>query len=326
MYQLFGMEVSPYSVKVRAQLRYKNIAHQWRLRNRENEADFQAHARLPIIPLLICPDGKALQDSTPIMMHIEDVHPEASLIVPDAALNFLSLAIEEAADEWLLKAMFHYRWNYEADRIDSSMRLAKASVPEGKDPTNYANAIAAHLMTRREPLGCTADNATAIEAWLPLVSTPLNAHLMQHRYLFGDHMSLGDLGLASMYYELFSDPTPRQRLSEFNAIAQWLTHCMDCSHRDDGQFASWDDLAETLLPFLQAFLVDQYLPWATANQAALASNGTLSVHISGYDFQQPAQKYPAKTWQALKQQWQALPSEAKAQINSGLPGASVFLG
>jgi glutathione S-transferase len=64
MYRLFGMEVSPYSVKVRALLRFKQLPFEWVLRSQANEAEFREHAKVPLIPLLLTPSG-AMQDSTP---------------------------------------------------------------------------------------------------------------------------------------------------------------------------------------------------------------------------------------------------------------------
>ena len=65
LYRIFGAEMSPYSVKVRAYFRYKAIPHQWILRNAESQADYQEHAKLPIIPLVVTPQAAGIQDSTP---------------------------------------------------------------------------------------------------------------------------------------------------------------------------------------------------------------------------------------------------------------------
>ena len=72
MLVIFGSESSPYSVKVRAYCRYKEIAHSWRVRNAENQDDYVkvlqlCKRRLPLIPIVQKPDGSAMQDSTPIM-------------------------------------------------------------------------------------------------------------------------------------------------------------------------------------------------------------------------------------------------------------------
>ena len=49
-YRIIGAEMSPYSVKVRAYFRYKGIPHQWILRNAASQAEFEKHAKMPIIP------------------------------------------------------------------------------------------------------------------------------------------------------------------------------------------------------------------------------------------------------------------------------------
>jgi hypothetical protein len=64
-YRIFGAEMSPYSVKVRSYFRYKGIPHQWILRIGDSQAEFETHARMPIIPLLVTPAGTSVQDPTP---------------------------------------------------------------------------------------------------------------------------------------------------------------------------------------------------------------------------------------------------------------------
>ncbi|MEO6698547.1 MAG: glutathione S-transferase family protein [Paraperlucidibaca sp.] len=320
MYQLFGMEVSPYSVKVRAFLRFKGLPHEWLLRTKANEPAFIEKAKLPLIPLLITPAGDGIQDSTPIMNFLEHEHSSPSAQLTDPALNFLAYAIEEAADEWLIKAMFHYRWNYEADRIDASMRLAKASVAPGKDPTSYAEKIALFLMARREPLGCTSGNAEAIEAQLDETALRLDQHLGEHRFVFGETISYADFGLASMFYELLSDPTPRQRLAKLAHIRRWVDSVMAGADSYIGHATSWAALAPTLTPLLEHLLLHTYLPWARANAAHVAAGELFTVHIQGHELVQPAQKYPAKSWQTLQQHWQALSDAERVSANNYLNG------
>ena len=129
VYRIFGSELSPYSVKVRSYFRYKKIPHQWVVRDSTNQDEFQRHAKLPLIPLVIAADGRALQDSTPIIEQLERVHPEPSIHPADPALAFLSALIEEYADEWGNKPMFHYRWRYEADQDSAAERLARSMMP-----------------------------------------------------------------------------------------------------------------------------------------------------------------------------------------------------
>jgi hypothetical protein len=49
-YRIFGSELSPYSVKVRSYLRYKNIPYEWVIRGSSNMEEFSKLAKLPLIP------------------------------------------------------------------------------------------------------------------------------------------------------------------------------------------------------------------------------------------------------------------------------------
>src|ERR1700743_2217413 len=106
LYRIFGAEMSPYSVKVRSYFRYKAIPHQWILRNPASHAEYQKHAKLPIIPLVVTPEGVA---------------------------GFISALIEEFGDEWGNKWMFHYRWTRDVDQLCSAGRLARMHAPTASE-------------------------------------------------------------------------------------------------------------------------------------------------------------------------------------------------
>ena len=71
IYRIFGSEMSPYSVKTRSYFRYKQIPHEWLLRNGEQLEEYKKYARLPIVPTVATPDDEGLQDSTPIIELME---------------------------------------------------------------------------------------------------------------------------------------------------------------------------------------------------------------------------------------------------------------
>ena len=151
-HRIFGSELSPYSVKVRSYFRYKGIPHEWLERGPSNIAEYQKHAKLPLIPLVITPDEQGLQDSTPILETMEARVPEPSIHPTDEALAFLSALVEEFGDEWGNKWMFHYRWARAADQDSAAERmrlpLFEALVVHVEDPLEGQRAFHAHRWPR----------------------------------------------------------------------------------------------------------------------------------------------------------------------------------
>src|SRR5205814_1759156 len=137
-YRIIGAEMSPYSVKMRAYFRYKAIPHQWILRNAASQAEYEKYAKMPIIPLVITPDGAGIQDSTPIIDAIEQRYPEPSIHPVDPVACFISTLIEEFGDEWGNKWMFHYRWARDVDQISSAGRIARMRAPNAGEAEHKA--------------------------------------------------------------------------------------------------------------------------------------------------------------------------------------------
>ena len=75
MYQLIGFNPSPYSVKMRAVLRYRRLPFIWDNRTDAREVA-QRHRLPPVIPVLVMPDGAVMNDSTPLI-HELDPHLSA---------------------------------------------------------------------------------------------------------------------------------------------------------------------------------------------------------------------------------------------------------
>ena len=106
---------------------------QWILRNAASQAEYEKHAKMPIIPLVVTPDGTGIQDSTPIIDQVEKLHPEPSIHPGDTVTRFISALIEEFGDEWGNKWMFHYRWARDVDQISSAGRIARMRAPDASE-------------------------------------------------------------------------------------------------------------------------------------------------------------------------------------------------
>ena len=243
LYRIFGAEMSPYSVKVRSYFRYKAIPHQWILRNAESQADYQAHAKLPIIPLVVTPQQNGIQDSTPIIDQLEKLFPQPS-VHPDGVAQFVSALIEEFGDEWGNKWMFHYRWGREVDQRASAGRIARMQAPNASDEAHAALAekIRTRMVERVWFVGSNEVTAPQIETGFADMLRLLEAHLTRRPYLFGGRPAYGDFGLWGQLYELWTDPTAG------SLIEGRAPHVLDWIHRmlwprDEGAFESWSQCA-----------------------------------------------------------------------------------
>ncbi|MDE2364347.1 MAG: glutathione S-transferase family protein [Hyphomicrobiales bacterium] len=307
-YRIFGSEMSPYSVKVRSYFRYKQIPHRWILRTASNAAEFSKYAKIPVIPLVVAPDGKSLQDSTPLMEEIEAAHPEPAIQPADPALAFLSALLEEFTDEWANKWMFHYRWARDVDQIASAGRIALSIAPAMEEAAwrEAAAKIRERMTGRVWFVGSNAQNAPFIEQTFQAALPQLDAHLASRSYLFGARPSLADFGLWGQFYCMWTDPTTGA-LIEARAphLLAWAQRML--WPRAEGEFETWSALERTLAPILRDQVGKLFLPWSIANAAAIASGAEeFTTRLDGRDWTQKPQKYHAKSLAALRAKYQAV--------------------
>ena len=311
LYQLIGAEESPYSVKVRSYLRYKQLPHQWLTRAEAGEL-YQQHAKLPLIPLLITPQGQAMQDSTPIIEALESAHPDPGIHPDDLLCQFVSVLLEEFADEWGNKWMFHYRWAREADQLACSRRLAAIMAPAGDDQAleQAAATIRERMINRVWFVGSSPATAQQIEDSFKDTLALLEPHLAARSYLFGERPAFADFALWGQLYNAHRDPTPRGIL-ELQApnTLKWIKRMDNPSAR--GPFESWSALSPTLMLLLADQVAGMFLPWSCANADAIArGDESFKVHLRSGEWQQKPQKYHARSLAALKSRFKSVAQES----------------
>jgi glutathione S-transferase len=313
-YRIFGSELSPYSVKVRSYFRYRGLPHEWLLRSPANQAEFQKYAKLPLVPLVVTPDGTGIQDSTPIIERFEAAEP--ALRPADATLAFLSALIEEYGDEWGNKWMFHYRWAYGPDTWATAERIAQQMTgAHGALAVAQARAAVAERMTGR--LGFVGSNATTqpvIEASFKRALAILDSHLAARPYVLGGRPAMADFGLWGQFYEAATDPTPGaiMRALAPNVMA-WVQRMV--SPRAEGPFESWPALSAGLMPLLTEEVGRLFLPWSAANaEAIVKGEKSFMMTLAGAEWTQEPQRYHARSLQEIRKKYAAARSGALDDI------------
>jgi glutathione S-transferase len=301
-YRIIGAEMSPYSVKVRSYFRYKAIPHQWIPRNAASQAEFEKYAKMPIIPLVVTPDGTGIQDSTPIIERVEKLNPEPSIHPEEPVTNFISTLIEEFGDEWGNKWMFHYRWAREIDQRCSAGRIARMRAPMASEEEHavLAGQVRTRMVERLWYVGSNELTASQIEIGFQDMLGMLDDHLSTRPYLFGGRPAFGDFGLWGQFYELWTDPTAGA-LIEGNAphVLDWIHRML--RPRAEGRFESWKTLAPTMMPILTRQVGRQFWTWTLANEKALAeSKDEFSVTLGDKVWIQKPQKYHARSLSMLR--------------------------
>ncbi|PJK31314.1 glutathione S-transferase family protein [Minwuia thermotolerans] len=308
-YRIFGSELSPYSVKIRSWFRYKGLPHVWTPRTEANMAEFEKYAALPLIPLVVTPEDEGMQDSTPIIESLEKRHPQPPTDPADPRLRFLSRLIEEYADEWGNKPMFHYRWAFAADAESTGLRIARQMLGDdaGDEAVrNRAVAIVERMMPRRSFVGSSAETAGEIEASLESQLQFLEARLDGRDFLMGSRPCLGDFGLFSQLYEASTDPTAGSLMRDIApGTLKWIERMLDPT--DAGEWESYEQTAEGLRPLLEREIGGRFLPWSDANAEALArGDNVLEVELPKGPFRQQPQKYHARSLKVLKDRYAAV--------------------
>lgn len=316
-YEVYGALGSPYSLKVRAALRAKRLPHTWTGMTAEDRGRVMPNVKAQVIPVIRKPDGSWTNDSTPFLLGLEG---EGRALVPaDPKLQFVCLLIEDMADEWFMKAMFHYRWAYPEDAEWCANWIMFDSLPNAGREGVERNAamIRSRQISRMALVGCTPETAPVIEASWKRTNKALESMATgPTRFLFGDRISLADIALYGQLKVMSVDPTPMAWLrAETPYLYRWLDLADDASGLDGDWLEPGAAIATAPVKALLAQAGDTYLPFLKANAEALAAGAeTFEVKLEGARYAQGVFKYQAKCLDTLRSGWNALSADDRATL------------
>ncbi|HEV7158819.1 MAG TPA: glutathione S-transferase family protein [Caulobacteraceae bacterium] len=326
---LMGAPGSPYTRKMLAVLRYRRIPYRF-LAAGSAQAEALPKPRVALMPTFYFPSAagglEAVTDSTPIIRRLEGLYAGRSLIPTDPAGAFVDALVEDYADEWLTKPMFHYRWTYPAD-------IAKAAkvLPAWRNPTmdEATLARAAQFVGERQigRLGVVGSNPVTgpvIEDSYRRFLAAFEAHLAAHRFVLGGRPSACDFAIFGQLTQLAAfDPTPMAIAAELapRTIA-WVGLVEDLSGFED----AGDDTLDLAAPpaSLRALLGEigrLYAPVMIANARAVASGASeATCQVAGTAWSQAPFPYQAKCVASLRAAREALTPGDRETVDHLLAG------
>jgi glutathione S-transferase len=329
-YRIYGGLGSPYSMKMRAVLRYRRLPHQWiQTGDPAVMGPLFAQVKAPVIPVLVFPDGTVMNDSTPLIFELERRHAERSITPADEGQAFLAYLLEDFADEWGTKCMFHYRWFRERDQKQMSQWLAYDRLRgKGRSAVQAAaDAFRERQVGRMALVGCTPQNAPVIEASTARIYRLLDDMAADELYLFGARPSLADFSWFGQLSQLAVDPTPHDLMRETAPLLmRWLLNLDDASGVE-GEWADPDAPLGAAAHGLLMLAGQLYLPFLQANaRAAEAGAQTFEVELLGQPYAQGVFKYQVRCLAELRQAYARLSPEARRRVDPVLEEARLLTG
>lgn len=333
---LAGQYGSPYTLKMRGVLRYRHIPSRWMLRG--SKWDDLPPPPVAIIPVIAYPndDGDGYRevtvDSSPQIVRLEGEYPERRLVPTDPALAFVDALIEDFADEWLTKAMYHYRWAHDAD-IDKAGKLLPLSGDLQLDADSARRAydvITRRQIDRRPLVGSTDASAPLIEASYRRVLEILQQRLTEGDFLLGERPGRGDFGMYGQLTQLVRwDPTSVAVAVDIAPkVINWVERMDDLSWlpvTDDEGWVQIDDLPSATRDLLDE-IGSTYAPFLLANADALMSGvDEVVCRIADRDgdeteYRQAPFAYQGKCLRWLREGYAALDDTDRSRVDATLAG------
>lgn len=327
--QMMGAPGSPYTRKMRAAMRYRRIDFVFIQQNSPDAAKLPA-PKVPLLPTFYLPNeaGEIVPttDSTPLIRRFEDAFEGRSIVPPNPAMAFLDELLEDYADEWLTKCMFHYRWYHDADATKARRVLphwAMTAVSDAKIAP-IQKMIGDRQIGRLGVVGSNDVTAEVIEDSYRRFLAAFDAQLQQSRFFFGSRPASSDFGVMGQLTCLaLFDPTPSALTAELAPrVYAWTEVTEDLSgmEPDAADWASANDISESLRG-LFAEVGRFHAPFLLANADAIERKAEqVETEIAGRRWVQKPFPYQKKCLGWLRESYGKLDADARATVDELLDG------
>jgi len=327
--RIMGAPGSPYTRKMLAVLRYRRIPYVF-IQQNSPEASQLPTAKVPLLPTFYLPgdNGEIVPttDSTPLIRRFEREFEGRSIIPPDPALAFLDELLEDYADEWLTKCMFHYRWYHAADATKARRVLPHWAMTDVTDAeiAPIQKRIGDRQIGRLGVVGSNDVTAEVIEESYRSFLSAFDAQLQNSRFLFGRRPASSDFAIRGQLTCLaLFDPTPAALTADRSPrIYAWTEVTEDLSGLEpgDGAWASASELPDAFRGLLRE-VGRFHAPFLLANADALERNAErVETEIAGRPWVQKPFPYQKKCLAWLRDSHAKLASGARKTVAGFLEG------
>lgn len=260
-YTLFGSDMSYFSGKARAYLRWKGIEFTETPPTPDvMQSEIIANIGWPVIPVLKTPEGDYVQDTSDIIAHFEGERGTIPAI-PDTPLQtFVTYLLQLFADEWLTLPAMHYRWNKNEDWIYGEFGKSAAPGASAEEQYEAGKAVGRRFKSFVPMLGVTPETAPGVEKAYELFLTAFSAHLEKLPYLLGTRASYADFAfIGPLYAHQYRDKFTGQHMKvTAPRVAEYVERVI-AGEGQRGDLVPLDDIPATLLPMLKNGL-SEHLP------------------------------------------------------------------
>jgi len=262
-------DMSYFSGKMEAYLRYKEIPYERRLATSKTMRDEVLSATgLMKVPVIRLPDGRWLKDTTPMIDWFESQYPVPPVIPRDPVLRFVSKLVEDYADEWCWRAALYWRWKPVATRRLLMRRIGAEVLPDFPMPALLSGWYYGRrqIATYLSGDGLSRETEPVIKQHYLDLLDAMSAILNDQPFLLGSHPSLVDIGLfGPMFRHYAQDPAPSLVMERrAPAVYAWVGRLWNArAHRyanepsmGDFHHPGWayflEDIVRSYWPFLLA--------------------------------------------------------------------------
>jgi glutathione S-transferase len=324
--ELMGAPGSPYTRKMLALLRYRRIPHAIIWASHRNPPAGYPEPAVKLLPTFYFPkpDGglEAAVDSTPIIRRLEKQHADRSVLPSDPVLTFLNFLIEDYADEWLTKCMFHFRWAHKTDADNAGPLLIFWNQPTMSDDEAAAASdfISKRQIDRLYVVGSNPTTAETIESSYARLIVALDALIQRQGYVLGARPSSADFALYGQLTQLaIVEPTSAAiTTATSRRVRGWLDRVEDLSGLapTDADWLSRDVLGAGIRPLLTE-IGRVYAPFLLANaKAVMDGASSFDTTIDGRPWTQPTFPYQAKCLKWIRDEFSALGPGDRSEISA----------
>ena len=325
MHKLHGFLMSPYSMKLRAYLRYRHIPFQW-CNNLGADEIARTKVKTYMVPVIEYPDGTFENDSTPIIDKLEQKFSARSTEPENEADAFLAYLIEDFADEWLLWPFFMYRWRLKADQEHNSQWILYEGM-KGDIENDGFNAMSEMWASRQligvEKICGSPANDYVLESSFHAFLSIMERAVTKGLFFFGSRPSRAEIAIYGILSQEIQDHTASVFMREkYNFTTRWVSIIDDLS----GVEGEWESLSTNKEKLMSSPVAEilklsgkYHLPLLAANAAALEKGEKrFSYDIEGRTFTRIAHDRHSFCLPALRKRYAALSGESKAALKAVL--------